>query len=407
MIGKALRFGENILLRWRKESMRRAKNRPSARRFTRTLTCEPLECRRLLAIDVVVGMKFFNTQADALANPPVAANEVPSLQVGKQYYLGVSAQDARSNPTAPAGLFSAYFDIAYTTGVGTFGTSFSHGAYFAGDSSNGTVSSSSILDAGGTDVNSVEPSPRDPYAVFALPFTVSSAGSGSFGLTGNVVQGANSSQDTVLFWDSLSPVPLSDIQFIGPGPSGGAIAVVANQAPAITSANTAAFRVGTPGNFSVTTTGFPNSTLSESGTLPSGLTFTNNGDGTATLAGTPAAGSRGHVSPDRHGQQRRLAQRHAELHAHRRTGPGDHQRRQHNLQGWHVGQLRRDDHGLPEFHPQRKRRAARRRDLHQQRQRHGNLGRHSRGRQRRCVSHFHHGQQRRLCPMPRRASCSP
>ena len=34
-------------------------------------------------------------------------------------------------------------------------------------------------------------------------------------------------------------------------------------------------------------------TLTETGSLPSGVTFTDNGDGTATLAGTPAAGTGG------------------------------------------------------------------------------------------------------------------
>jgi len=66
-----------------------------------------------------------------------------------------------------------------------------------------------------------------------------------------------------------------------------------NQAPVITSANNTTFTVGTAGTFSVTTTGFPTATLSETGALPSGVTLVNNGNGTATLAGTPAAGSGG------------------------------------------------------------------------------------------------------------------
>ena len=41
----------------------------------------------------------------------------------------------------------------------------------------------------------------------------------------------------------------------------------------------------------MTTTGTPTAAFSESGALPIGVTFTDNGDGTATLAGTPAAGS--------------------------------------------------------------------------------------------------------------------
>jgi large repetitive protein len=66
-----------------------------------------------------------------------------------------------------------------------------------------------------------------------------------------------------------------------------------NQAPAITSANSTTFTVGTAGTFTVTTTGAPTPALSESGTLPTGVTFTNNSNGTATLAGTPGAGTAG------------------------------------------------------------------------------------------------------------------
>ena len=48
-----------------------------------------------------------------------------------------------------------------------------------------------------------------------------------------------------------------------------------------------------PSTFTVTTTGFPDSALSKTGALPTGVTFVDNGDGTATLAGTPAAGTGG------------------------------------------------------------------------------------------------------------------
>ncbi|MBZ5537190.1 MAG: hypothetical protein LAO31_14645, partial [Acidobacteriia bacterium] len=60
-------------------------------------------------------------------------------------------------------------------------------------------------------------------------------------------------------------------------------------ARAITSANTTTFTVGSPGSFTVTATGTPMPTLYEVGALPSGVTFTDNGNGTATLAGTPGA----------------------------------------------------------------------------------------------------------------------
>ena len=64
--------------------------------------------------------------------------------------------------------------------------------------------------------------------------------------------------------------------------------------PAITSPSSTTFTVGSPGTFTVTTTGFtPPATLTETGALLTGVTFVDNGNGTATLAGTPGAGTAG------------------------------------------------------------------------------------------------------------------
>ncbi len=65
------------------------------------------------------------------------------------------------------------------------------------------------------------------------------------------------------------------------------------EAPAITSPSTAGFTVGSAGTYTVTTTGYPAATITESGALPDGLSFIDNGTGTATVAGTPAAGTAG------------------------------------------------------------------------------------------------------------------
>ena len=70
-------------------------------------------------------------------------------------------------------------------------------------------------------------------------------------------------------------------------------ALTVNEAPSFTSANAATFTVGTAGSLTVTTIGFPFASLSKTGTLPAGVTFVDNGNGTATLAGTPAAGTGG------------------------------------------------------------------------------------------------------------------
>jgi len=66
-----------------------------------------------------------------------------------------------------------------------------------------------------------------------------------------------------------------------------------SEAPAITSPATATFSTGVAGSYTVTTTGYPAAAITESGALPSGMTFKDNGDGTATISGTPASGSQG------------------------------------------------------------------------------------------------------------------
>ena len=66
-----------------------------------------------------------------------------------------------------------------------------------------------------------------------------------------------------------------------------------DQPPTITSANSTTFETNQAGSFTVDTSGYPAPAMSETGALPSGVTFVDNGDGTATLAGTPDAGTGG------------------------------------------------------------------------------------------------------------------
>jgi hypothetical protein len=56
--------------------------------------------------------------------------------------------------------------------------------------------------------------------------------------------------------------------------------------PVFTSATSTTFTVGQAGTFTVVATGPPTPSLTESGTLPPGVTFVDKGNGTATLAGT-------------------------------------------------------------------------------------------------------------------------
>jgi YVTN family beta-propeller protein len=82
------------------------------------------------------------------------------------------------------------------------------------------------------------------------------------------------------------------VKVTNPAPGGGAsnsVNFAVNQPPVITSANTATFTVGTAGNFTVTASGFPVPTFSETGTLPSKVTLSSAG----VLSGTPAANTGG------------------------------------------------------------------------------------------------------------------
>jgi Abnormal spindle-like microcephaly-assoc'd, ASPM-SPD-2-Hydin/Putative Ig domain len=82
------------------------------------------------------------------------------------------------------------------------------------------------------------------------------------------------------------------VKVTNPAPGGGtsnSVNFTVNQPPAITSANTTTFTVGTAGNFTVTASGFPAPTFSETGTLPSNVTLSSAG----VLSGTPAANTGG------------------------------------------------------------------------------------------------------------------
>jgi uncharacterized protein YjbI with pentapeptide repeats len=63
--------------------------------------------------------------------------------------------------------------------------------------------------------------------------------------------------------------------------------------PSITSSASSTFYYGTPGSVTIQTSGYPTAALTESGTLPTGMFFADNGNGTASLWGTPASGSEG------------------------------------------------------------------------------------------------------------------
>ena len=76
----------------------------------------------------------------------------------------------------------------------------------------------------------------------------------------------------------------------GAGATSNTATLTVNQPPSIASANNVTFTLGATSSFTVKTTGFPVPAISESGALPAGVTFTDNGNGTATLGGIPTTG---------------------------------------------------------------------------------------------------------------------
>lgn len=90
------------------------------------------------------------------------------------------------------------------------------------------------------------------------------------------------------------PTGTGSVPVVVSNPTGSAAAqTFSYAAPTFTSASSATAEVGTSFSFSVTTSATGTPTITSAGTLPSGITFKDNGDGTATYSGTAVAGSGG------------------------------------------------------------------------------------------------------------------
>jgi hypothetical protein len=74
------------------------------------------------------------------------------------------------------------------------------------------------------------------------------------------------------------------------------LSIAVDQGPAFVSGPRDQVSIGISFSFTVKTKGYPVASLTETGNLPGGVTFTDNGNGTATLAGTPMPGSGGTYS---------------------------------------------------------------------------------------------------------------
>jgi len=112
----------------------------------------------------------------------------------------------------------------------------------------------------------------------------------------NIGDGTATLSGTPLVEDAgLYSISLSATNGISPDASQTLILSIGQQ-PAITSVNSTAFIAGSAGSYTITTSGFPLPTLSYTGSLPSGISFKDNLDGTGLLSGIPEDGSGGQYS---------------------------------------------------------------------------------------------------------------
>jgi large repetitive protein len=138
------------------------------------------------------------------------------------------------------------------------------------------------IDPGFPALRAVGVSGPEPAGVSATPGFI--AGQGEVVISGTPQAGSGGSYDLAITASNDANLSVQQT-----------FTLTVNDTPQISSASSTTFTAGTAGSFTVTTTpGFPTATtLSTSSPLPSGVSLTDNGDGTATLSGTPAAGTGG------------------------------------------------------------------------------------------------------------------
>ena len=214
----------------------------------------------------------------ATGNPTPTVTETGALPAGVTFSGGVLSGDPSVTGTFP-------ITVKATNGIGNPAT---QGFTLTVDAAPAITSGSSAAFTTGTAGSFTVTATGAPTPSLvesgALPsgVTFTDNGNGTGTLGGTPAVGSDGTYD----------LTLTATNGVG-SPATQSFALTVTSAPAITSADNTAFTVGTAWSFTVTTGGSPTPAITESGALPSGVTFKDNGDGTATLAGTPAAGTGG------------------------------------------------------------------------------------------------------------------
>ncbi|MCD2498230.1 beta strand repeat-containing protein [Microbacterium nymphoidis] len=235
-------------------------------------------------------------QIDVTDEPAITADASYDLPVGEPVDITITASGYPAPVVTVAGLPNGLTATSTPTGVRVQGTPTLPGLYHplvTATNDRGTVTAQPTMTVGSAPVAAV---PVDPRYRVGQPMTVQIATAGFPAPTITVdalPAGLSLTRIDDLLWQiSGTPTEVGTTFTLVRAENGFApawlvpIALVIDAVPQFTSLDAATFALCETGTFTVTTTGYPNAALTAS-TLPDGLSFWPNADGTATITGAP------------------------------------------------------------------------------------------------------------------------
>ncbi len=246
-----------------------------------------------------------NAQAPTITSPASAGFTVGSAGTYTVTTTGYPAATITDSGALPAGLTFADQGngTALVAGTPAAGTAGSYPVTVSATNASGSTATLPLT------ITVRSPSGPAITSIAVANFTVAASGAFAVGATGAPTpalteSGAlpagltftDESNGTALLSGTPTATGTTDLTVTAQNATGSTtqtLSVVVGQAPAFTTPTSAGFTVGSAGTCTAAATGYPPPAIGESGALPPGLTFTDNGDGTAAIAGTPAAGTAG------------------------------------------------------------------------------------------------------------------
>ena len=249
----------------------------------------------------ISGSSFTTNQAQGPNGIGGAVDGNGAIIIGNSRIVGNSAITGSGFGLGGAGSIATAIDNWWGCNAGPNGTGCDNVFIDTGGGASGSVNPWLVL---GISASSSQIIPSGT-ATLTADLAHDSGGTGGFSVPdgtavnfGGTLGTTNPSSATTTSGQAISTFTAGDTTGVGSGTAtvdNQTVSVNVNigQSPVITSGNNTIFTVGAASAFSVTTTGSPNPSITESGALPGGVTFVDNGNGTGTLFGTPAAGTGG------------------------------------------------------------------------------------------------------------------